>query len=201
MNRERGSRDTGNLDTRLEAILRADPGLMRLFHHARAAGLPDWRLVSGCLYQTVWNVLTNRPRGHGIRDYDLIYHDPADLSWEAEDAVTRRLDTVPPEALPFGPLQMRNQARVHLWFESRFGIACPPLRSADESLTLYPATAQAIGARLEPDGGFSVVAPFGLADLFALILRPNRALANRATYAAKAERIRILWPEVAVLPW
>ena len=149
----------------------------------------------------MWNVLTDRPRGHGIRDYDLIYHDPADLSLEAEDAVIRRLDIAAAGARLPGPLPVRNQARVHLWFAARFGIACPPLRSAEESLTLHPATAQAIGARLEPDDRLSVVTPFGLADLFALVLRPNRALANQATYAAKAERLRALWPEVTILPW
>ena len=35
--------------------------------------------VAGCLYQTVWNVLTGRDRGTGIEDYDLIYFDDGDL--------------------------------------------------------------------------------------------------------------------------
>ena len=48
--------------------------------------LPDAWLVSGCLVQTVWNVLTGRAAGYGINDYDVFYFDP-DTSWEAEDAV------------------------------------------------------------------------------------------------------------------
>jgi len=52
--------------------------------------LPDAWLVSGCLVQTVWNVLTGRAVDYGINDYDVFYFDP-DTSWAAEDAVIRRL--------------------------------------------------------------------------------------------------------------
>src|SRR5881398_796193 len=52
--------------------------------------LADAWLVSGCLVQTVWNVQTNRAVDYGIADYDVFYFD-RDISWEAEDAVIRRL--------------------------------------------------------------------------------------------------------------
>ena len=41
---------------------------------------------SGAVYQAVWNDVTGRPAGYGIKDYDLGYFDP-DASWDAEDAV------------------------------------------------------------------------------------------------------------------
>jgi hypothetical protein len=44
--------------------------------------LPDAWIVSGCLVQTVWNVLTGRPVDYGIDDYDIFYFDP-DPSWQA----------------------------------------------------------------------------------------------------------------------
>jgi len=53
---------------RFEAIIRADPDLMRLLDRLRSLALPQWRLVAGCLYQTVWNAITHRPRGTGIKD-------------------------------------------------------------------------------------------------------------------------------------
>ena len=52
--------------------------------------LPDAWLVSGCLVQTVWNVLTGRAVDYGINDYDVFYFDP-DTSWEAEDKIIRTL--------------------------------------------------------------------------------------------------------------
>ena len=43
-------------------------------------GLPDGWLVAGCLFQTVWNVLSGLEAESRIKDYDLFYFEPADLS-------------------------------------------------------------------------------------------------------------------------
>lgn len=177
--------------TRLEAIIRADPDLTAVLQCLRDVALPQWRLVAGCLYQTVWNVLTSRPRGTGIEDYDVIYFDAGDLSWEAEDAGIKRVIT------PW-PLQIRNQARVHLWYEHHFGVPYAPLLTADESMTRYPTTAGAVGVRLERDGRLDIAAPFGLDDMFAMILRPNPACPHQATFSAKLARTRLIWPEITV---
>jgi uncharacterized protein len=183
---------------RFEAIVRADPDLMRLLHAIRPLRLPQWRLVAGCLYQTVWNVLTNRPPRTGIRDYDLAYFDPLDLSWGAEDAVIG--EVIAAVAAP-APVEVRNQARVHLWFEARFGAPYPPLKTTDEALERYAAVVHAVGVRLQDDGTLDIVAPFGLDDLFALIVRPNPALANEADYTRKSARAKAIWPELTVVPW
>lgn len=183
---------------RLEAIVRADTDLMRLLHAIRPLRLPQWRLVAGCLYQTVWNVLTNRPSRTGIRDYDLAYFDPRDLSWEAEDVVIGQVTAA--SAAP-APVEVRNQARVHLWFEARFGAPCPPLKSTDEALERYAAVVHAVGVRLEDDGTLDIIAPFGLDDLFALRVRPNPALACEGDYTRKAVRAKAIWPELTVIPW
>ena len=78
------------LERRLTDIIRADPGLMHVLTTVRSLGLEDWRVFSGAVYQSVWNAVTGRPAGYGIRDYDLGYFDP-DVSWDAEDAVIRRV--------------------------------------------------------------------------------------------------------------
>ena len=50
-------------------------------------------LVAGALFQTVWNLRSGRPPQEGIRDYDVFYWDD-DLSYEAEDRVIRRADSL-----------------------------------------------------------------------------------------------------------
>ena len=184
---------------RFEAIVRADPDLMRLLERLRSLALPQWRLVAGCLYQTVWNVLTDRPRGTGIKDYDVIYYDASDTSWEAEDAVIRRVAGATRDCV--GPVEVRNQARVHLWFADRFGCAYPPLHSADEALSYYASLVHAVGVRLNDDGMLDITAPFGLDDMFAMRIRPNHALDNRASFERKAVRAKAIWPQVTIEPW
>jgi hypothetical protein len=184
---------------RFEEIVRADRDLAHLLAAAREMALPQWRIVAGCLYQTVWNVLTNKSARTGIKDYDLIYFDDSDLSWEAEDQVVRRVGARIND-LP-APVEVRNQARVHLWFKQRFGADYPALRSADESLTRYSSIVHAVGVRLEADGRLDIIAPFGFDDLFGMVMRPNRVTDNQVSFDAKAARAKAIWSEVVVVPW
>src|SRR5690606_32742540 len=112
-------REMSMLEIRLAGIVRADPGLMHVLTTVRGLGLNGWRIFSGAVYQSVWNAVTGRPVGYGRKDYDLGYFDP-DVSWQAEDAVIKRV------AAAFQPpfrdmVEARNQARVHRWFEGKFG--------------------------------------------------------------------------------
>nr|WP_313428357.1 nucleotidyltransferase family protein [Brevundimonas diminuta] len=185
------------LEARLTEIVRADAGLMHVLTVMRELNLPDWRLFSGAVYQAVWNAQTGRPVGYGIKDYDIGYFD-ADTSWDAEDAVIKRV------AAAFEPplrdqVEVRNQARVHLWFEGKFGEPYDPLTCTDDAPARFVAPAFAVGVRLEADDAISVVAPFGLEDVFAMTIRPNptRGLAKGWDRAVANARGR--WPEITVV--
>jgi hypothetical protein len=185
-----------DLAERLADILRRTPRLIEVMTTVRALDLPDWLVFSGAIYQPVWNHLTGRPLEHGLKDYDLAYFDAGDLSWEAEDAVIRRVAAA--FAAPLGDLvEVRNQARVHLWFEAHFGEAYAPLASSAEAVGRFTATAFAVGARLDADGELILVAPFGLDDLFAMRLRPNPSRPT-AAFAHTAERAKARWPELTI---
>ena len=186
------------LEADLTAIVRADAGLMHVLTTVRALDLPDWRLVSGAVYQAVWNARTGRPAGYGVRDYDLAYFDASDLSYEAEDVVIKRVAAAFDE--PFrSQVEVRNQARVHLWFQNRFGEPYAPLSSTDEALERFVAPTFAVGVRLEADDSLSVAAPFGLDDVFALTIRPNPNRPVAKGWAKAVDSARARWPELTVV--
>ncbi|RYE08954.1 MAG: nucleotidyltransferase family protein [Hyphomicrobiales bacterium] len=183
----------------LEAIIRSSPLLMEVLTLLRDDGLPDHLLVAGVIYNLVWNRLTGRPDLTGINDIDVFYFDGSDLSYEAEDTVIQRL--APRFAhLPL-PVQIRNQARVHLWFEDKFGSPFQPLTSAAEMLGRYASKTHAVAARLEPDDSLTLFAPFGLDDIFAFRLTPNPVLNNKRAHDTKAARAKTIWPELTIVPW
>lgn len=184
------------LERRLRTIVRATGPLMRVLEVARALDLPDHLVFSGAVYQPVLNALTGRPVDYGIRDYDVGYFDASDLSYEAEDAVIRRVAVALDEGLG-GRVEVRNQARVHLWFEAHFGEPYAPLTCTGEALRRFATTISAIGVRLDGDGDLRIEAPFGLADLFALRLRRNPLRAS-AGFARVCAGVRRRWPELAV---
>jgi uncharacterized protein len=180
----------------LTAILRATPSLMQVLSLARRLYLPDWLVFSGAIYQPVLNHLTGRPLDYGIKDYDLAYFDASDLSYEAEDAVIRRVKAAFNDPLR-SLVEVRNQARVHLWFESRFGEPYTPLSRTAEALERFASATFAVGVRLEPDERIRIEAPFGLADLFALRLVPN-PLRKTVHFVRASANARRRWPELVI---
>ena len=186
---------SADLKARLEEIARATPSLMHVLTTARALALPDWLIFSGAVYQPVLNHLTGRAPDYGIKDYDIGYFD-ADTSYEAEDVVIRRV------AAAFEPpfkemVEVRNQARVHLWFEGKFGEPYAPLGSSAEALSRFTSTVFAVGLRLEADDALTIHAPFGLDDLFAMRLRPNPAC-RTGGFLRTAQAAQRRWPELSI---
>lgn len=183
-------------DFLIEAV-RADADAEAILSRAGALDMPDWALAAGAVYQNVWNALTNRPPGHGVKDYDLAYYDAGDLSFEAEDAVIRRCASAFADLSK--PVEVRNQARVHLWFESRFGYAKPPYQSTEDGIANYAAAAHMVGLRREADGSHTLLAPRGLDAVFAMEIAPVSAQAHTADFAKKIQRMRAVWPELRAL--
>ncbi|MER5431133.1 nucleotidyltransferase family protein [Streptomyces sp. NPDC002588] len=183
----------------LRTVLSRNDVLLEVLRRTAALGLPGWYVTAGCLFQTVWNVVTDRPPQAGIKDYDVFYFDDGDLTWAAEDAVIR----AGREAFAGLPaeVEIRNEARVHLWYEEKFGVPCAPHTSTEAAIDSFAATTCCLGVRLEPDGRWRVYAPHGLSDVFGLVVRPNPVLAPRAVYEAKTARWREQWPELTVLEW
>jgi uncharacterized protein len=186
-------------EERFLGIVLADPTVTAVLDRAPLLGLDDWWLTAGVLFQAVWNSLTGRSPGTGVRDADVFYFDP-DTSWDAEDAVIRRgADLFAGSPVP---VEIRNEARVHLWYGEHFGTAAPPpFRSAAEPIAGFAAVCCCYGLRLDGTGRPQVHAPHGFDDLFALVVRPNRSQAPRQVYEAKAARWQQHWPELTVLPW
>ena len=159
--------------------------------------LADAWLVSGCLSQTVWNIQTGRDVQYGIRDYDIFYFDP-DTSYAAEDAIIRRVRDACAD-VPAN-IEVRNQARVHLWYVEKFGAPYPPLTRASDGIDRFLMPCAQVGIRNQ-GGSYELYAPKGLADVADMIVRPNDTPNFQAArYQEKTARWKALWPELTVLP-
>ncbi|UPK36318.1 nucleotidyltransferase family protein [Bradyrhizobium sp. 186] len=183
-------------EARFLALALKNPVNVAIIDELHSLALPDAWLVAGCLAQTVWNVLTGRAIDHGISDYDAFYFDP-DTSWEAEDSVIRRLH----ERLGHlgAKVEIRNQARVHLWYPDKHGLPYPPLTRATDGIDRFLTQNTQVGVRRAGDG-YQAYAPHGFDDVERLIVRPNPGLNfSAANYVTKAARWQALWPEITVI--
>ena len=155
--------------------------------------LPQCYLVAGCLFQSMWNIQMGAPVDQGIKDYDVFYFDD-DVSWAAEDVVVQRVAAATGD-LPV-TVDVKNQARVHLWYADHFGGEYPQLHSARAGIERYLVTCTCIG--IDVHSG-ELYAPYGLEDLATGILRMNPLNPKPALFQAKAESYQQRWPWLQII--
>ncbi|WP_345469269.1 nucleotidyltransferase family protein [Glutamicibacter ectropisis] len=161
-------------------------------------GVSDWWLTAGALFQTVWNVLEGKDPQNGIRDYDFFYFDE-DTSYEAEDAVIRRAQELFKDI--DAEIEVRNEARVHIWYEEHFGVPAIPFLSSTDAIDHFAAKTCCFAVTTGKNGKTRVYAPHGYEDLFARRIIPNPVLAPREVYEAKIKRWLSTWPSLRAEPW
>jgi uncharacterized protein len=183
---------------KLWSILEHNPVVLAAIDSAKSIALPNWYIGAGCIVQTVWNYQSGLPINQGIKDIDLIYFDPSDLSEEAERLVEEKINFL----LPNFPLNIdvNNQARVHLWYERYFGYPIEAYKSAEGAIDSWPTTATATAVRRN-DSNRVVYAPFGLDDLFSMTVRANKRQITKEIYEAKVNRWLRHWPCLKIVPW
>jgi uncharacterized protein len=180
-----------------EAFLRRaleNPANVALLQRLPALEIPQCYLVAGCLFQATWNATSGREASADVSDYDVFYYDARDLSWEAEDAVVRQVRELASDLNVV--VDVKNQARVHLWYEQRFGHPCPPLHSSQDGIDRYLVRCTCVGVEVQSG---ELYAPDGLNDLVAgrLLLNPKNPI--RPLFRAKAESYRARWPWLQVV--
>lgn len=118
----------------LVTIAMSNPVNVQIPARLPSLGLSQCMLTAGCLFQAVWNHHSNLPPATGVKEYDVFYFD-TDLSWEAENEVineTRHLfldlDV---------KVDIKSQARVHLWYGERFGRAYPQPETTRDGIDRY----------------------------------------------------------------
>lgn len=176
------------------ACARTNPINAALLDRLPTLGLNDCLLTAGCLFQAVWNARCGRPPEWGVKDYDVFYFDGADLSWEAEDAVIRRVTT---HCSDLGvAVEVRNQARVHVWYRQRFGVSYPQLTSSRDGVDRYLVACTCVA--IDVASG-ALYAPDGLGDLSAGLLRINPNNPQPRLFREKASAYRSRWPWLSII--
>jgi hypothetical protein len=177
---------------RLVRIAMANPINAQIISRLPSLGVSQCMLTAGCLFQAVWNHQSHRPSAWGVKDYDVFYFDN-DLSWEAENAVIDSAQRL------FQDLDVnvdiKNQARVHLWYGQRFGRSYPQLQSVKDGIDRYLIAGTCIG--LDAETG-EVYAPYGLADVEQGVLRINPKNHQPDLFEQKAKSYQTRWPWLRV---
>jgi hypothetical protein len=170
-----------------------------ILERLEALGLPDAWLVAGCLFQTVWNLRSGQPAEAGIRDYDVFYFDGDDLSEQAETLINQRAGALFADLAV--PVEVKNQARVHLWYQDYFDRPYSALHSACEGIDRFLVGCTAVGLRPSSPGAGTqgmVYAPYGLDALYRGMLTRNPKIDHGALFERKCRDYQARWPWLTI---
>lgn len=182
----------------LEKIIMSSPILNSVITRAHLCGFENYYIGAGCITQTVWNYLSGFPSDYGIKDIDFAYYDDSNIDYEHENEFIIIMNEIYKDMKV--DFDIKNQARVHLWYESHYGNNIEQYTSLETAISTWPTTATAVGVRMD-NGLFKVYAPFGLNDLFGKIVRANKTQVTKEVYEKKAARWLSTWPDLTVIPW
>ncbi|MBB4196930.1 hypothetical protein GGD83_000707 [Rhodoblastus sphagnicola] len=158
----------------MTAILVADPARWRALQTVSALSPTTCWIGAGFVRNAVWANLHGSPSPVEAADVDVVHYSP-----EAAAALDTAVETSLTRQAPAYRWSVKNQALM----AARNGDC--PYCSLEEALRHWPETATAVAVRLD-HGKLSLCAPYGLEDLFDLVLRPTPDF--RATKAAPFER-------------
>ncbi len=183
----------------LETIINSSELMKEALERAKLSGLDNYYIGAGCITQTVWNYLFCNPLDYGIKDIDFVYFDEKNMDYEAENKVISNLKELYSDFRI--EVDVKNQARVHLWYKEHFGYDIMPYKSIEAAINTWPTTATAIGVRKGGNNNLKVYAPFGLNDMFGKIVRPNKIQITEEIYRNKISNWLKKWPELTIIPW
>ena len=173
----------------------ADPGAGR-----RPGFRPAARWIgAGAVRDLVWaERYGDRFDPSSVRDVDVVFFDPKDLSRDNDDRATERLVAAWPEP----PWEAKNQAAVHTWYPAKFGgDPVAPLRTIAEAVATWPEYATAVAVRFDAYDQIAVCAPHGLDDLLDGVWRRNPTRVSPEVSRQRLARHRPAerWPGIRVV--
>jgi len=125
----------------------------------------------------------------------LFYFDDRDLSYEAEDReIKRGAACIADQGVS---VDLRNQARVHLWYGERFGPGYPRLVSSCDGIDRFLIEATCVAVR-KAGADIEVHAPYGLEAMTRGILRPNPNNLRPDLFYDKAASYKARWPWLSI---
>lgn len=118
--------------------------LKTILERLEGYGLDNYYVAAGAINQTVFNYYHNNGMNYLIDDYDTVYYDE-DLSYEKEDKIIKEINLLCKDLNV--SLDIKNQARVHLWFKNKFGYSIKPNKSVEDAISKWGSTVTCIGVR------------------------------------------------------
>ena len=157
----------------------------------------NYYVGAGGANQTVFNYYHGYDINYGIKDFDIVYYDN-DESYEAEDIIIKDLERKLSHIDT--SFDIKNQGRVYIWYNEKYGTNRDKYTSVEDAISSWGATVTCIGVRLE-NNELKVYCPYGLNDIFSMIIRPVKKDFEKESYIKRASKWKEKWKKLKIIKW
>ena len=184
------------MEQKLISILSNHEWFVDALFAVKNLNLSQWCIGAGVIRNIVFDHIQGISDTK-IRDVDVAYFDQSDLS-ERRD---KEYESILTQSMPEIPWEVTNQAGVHLWFHKVFGYKVDPIISIEDAVSTWPETCTCVAVTLSPSDTLKVIAPYGLEDLFNMVIRRNPKRVDVKTYNERIQKkqYRKIWSSVQII--
>ena len=150
-------------EQRASEIISQDDWMMQCLHTVRDLNLNDWYIGAGFVRNKLWDVLHEYPERTPLNDVDVVYFDRINNDPADEKALEQKLLAQMPDV----PWSVLNLANIHLRYDQA------PFNDTTHAISFWPEVPTCVGVRLEADDTLTFTAPFGMDDIFNLVVKRN----------------------------
>jgi hypothetical protein len=178
------------LDKQLKHYLYEHELLMKDLRLVRELKLPQCYIAAGYIRNYIWDRLHGFEGRETHHDIDVVYYDLNELSEEKEREIENELI----QKTGNDKWSVKNQARMHV----RNGEV--QYQSTLDALSRWPETVTAIGIRIDEENDIVLCCPYGLEDLFNMIVRRSPLFQDREYYLERVRKKewKRLWPLITI---
>lgn len=177
-------------ESELKTLVQHDDWSLEALKHVRSQGLKDWWIVAGFVRGLVWDRLHDFTERTPLGDVDVVFFDDS-ISATQDAKVEQKLQDIAPDY----PWEVCNQAHMHIYNKDR------PYNSSTDAFSRWAETVSTIGVTLDSGDNVSVAAPYGVCDLFKMVVRPTPHVdADRSVFQKRLiqKRWKSKWPKISL---
>lgn len=157
-------------------------------------------IAGSTIFKIIFNKRFHMPEIYGIEDIDIIYFDKKETSYEREDEIIKTVKGNVTNDIA-NILDIKNQARIHLWFKQKYGKEIEPYHDIEDVFGRMSTSLQKSALEISKnDTILRIYDDHFISDVKSMVIRRNnKSQYNESGFLEKAKKWMDLYPDLKII--